>query len=208
MAITGLIFIGFVIVHLLGNLQIFKGPEAVNSYAEMLHHLAGPLWIARAVMLLAFVLHIYTAAILSIENKAARPVPYFQPDTMKATLTSRTMLLSGLVLLAYIVFHILHFTLNKVDPSFTHLVDDQGRHDVYRMLIIGFSNSYISASYIIAMICLGAHLHHGASSVFQSLGLNNSKYRKFTRLVGPAIGLIVTLGYGSIPVAVLMGWVR
>lgn len=208
MAITGLGLMGFVVAHLLGNLQIFIGAEAINNYAQKLKDLGGLLWVARIGLIGLFVGHAVTAAQLSIENKKARPIAYQNPSTIKATLSSRTMIISGLVVLSYLIYHILHFTIHCADPSFSALVDAQGRHDVYRMIVLGFSNTAVSVAYIVAMFFLAAHLKHGASSVFQSLGLNNSKFRCLTEWFGPVFSAIVFLGYGSIPFSVWMGWVR
>lgn len=208
MAVTGLMLIGFVVLHLIGNLQIFIGREAMNHYAETLKNLGAFLWVARLGLLTIFVAHIVTAIQLTKANRQARPTPYFKEDTLKATLTSRTMMLSGLLILAYVVFHLMHFTLHKTHPEFATLVDAKGRHDVYQMVILGFSNLPVTLTYIIAMLILGAHLHHGASSVFQSLGLNTPKYQKCTRVVGPGLAAAITLGYLSIPLAVFFGWIK
>lgn len=208
MCLTGLGLIGFVIAHLLGNLQVFIGPDAINSYAQALKDLGGLLWVARIGLIVMFVAHIVTAIQLSIENNRARPIKYENPDTIKATSSSRTMALSGLLVLSYVVYHIMHFTLNCTDPSFASLMDSQGRHDVYQMLIQGFSVPAVAITYLVAMVILGAHLNHGASSVFQTLGLTNSKYRPITSLVGPGLAAIVILGYGSIPLSIWMGWIQ
>lgn len=208
MAISGLGLTGFVIVHLLGNLQIFLGAEAVNAYAKALQDMGPLLWAFRAGLIVFFVIHVATSIRLSIENKRARPVEYAAEDTIKATLTSRTMMLSGMLILSYIIYHLMHFTFHTTHPEFKLLVDAQGRKDVYRMMIMGFTNVYVSAVYIFAMFLLGSHLHHAASSVFQSLGLNNSKYRPITRWIGPILAVSVVAGYVSIPLAVFFGWVE
>lgn len=208
MALSGLGLIGFVFAHLLGNLQIFAGPEVLNNYAQKLKDLGPLLWVARIGLIGLFVAHAVTAAQLSIENKQARPVGYQNPSTIKATLTSRTMLISGLVVLAYVIYHLLHFTCHKVDPSFAALVDAQGRHDVYRMLILGFSHPAVSISYIVAMFFLAAHLKHGASSVFQSLGLNTPKYSRLTKWFGPILAGVVFFGYSIIPLCVWIGCLK
>jgi succinate dehydrogenase / fumarate reductase, cytochrome b subunit len=202
MALTGLALIGFVVAHLLGNLQMFAGPEAINAYAQTLVNLGGLLWIARIGLLVIFFTHLGIAVKLKMENNSARPVKYSFNSTVKATLTSRMMVLTGILILAFIIFHLMHYTLNIIDPSYATLVDAKGRHDVYSMVVSGFSNPYFCISYIIAILALGAHLHHGASSMFQTLGFNSPKYQPCTKWVGPALSLVITLGYLSIPVAV------
>jgi len=207
MAITGILLIGFIVAHLLGNLQVFEGPEAINSYGQALRNLGPLLWVARIGLVVIFVAHIISAARLSIENKKARPDKYMNPSTIKATLTSRSMMISGLLILSYLIYHLLHFTLHVTNPAYANFIDAQGRHDVYRMVITGFSKPSIAMAYIASMVLLGAHLHHGASSFFQSLGLNNSKYRCFTKLVGPVLGTVIAIGYIIIPVAVWLKWI-
>lgn len=208
MAITGLMLIGFVIAHLAGNLQVFIGREAINNYGQSLKDLGGLLWVARIGLIVVFILHMVTALQLKMQNKQARPVAYQSPGTMVATLSSRTMALSGMAIFAYLVYHLAHFTLHKTNPEFAGMIDTQGRHDVYQMVITGFSNVPVTITYVIAMFLLAAHLWHGASSVFQSLGLNSGKYRAYTRLVGPLLATVVFIGYVSIPVAVYLEFLR
>lgn len=205
MALTGLALIGFVIAHLLGNLQVFLGPDALNSYAEALANLGALLWVARLGLLFVFITHLGLAFRLTYENKKARDHGYQYPGTIKATLTSRTMIISGLLILGYVIYHLMHFTFQTTHPEFAGLVDAKGRHDVYQMVISGFSEPAIAFAYLFSMIMLAAHLHHGASSVFQSLGLNGGKYRCLTKWFGPALAALVIIGYGSIPLAVQLG---
>lgn len=208
MALTGIALIGFVIAHLLGNLQVFLGAEALNAYGEALEELGGLLWVARISLLVIFVLHIYLGFRLKIMNKMARPEGYAKEDTLQASLASRSMIFTGLMILFFVIYHLLHYTFCKMNPEFLTLIDEKGHHDIYRMLILGFSNKYVSATYIAAIFMLSAHLHHGASSLFQSLGLSNARYKKYTRLVGPILSAVVFAGYVSIPVAVILGFVR
>lgn len=208
MAITGFACIGFILVHMLGNLQIFSGPEAINAYGAALQHLGKILWVARITIVSLFLLHIFVSIRLKFMNGAARPNGYSFSNTVKATITSRTMIYSGIMIFCFVTFHILHFTLNQIDPSFTHMTDAQGRHDVYRMLITGFSNPYAAGIYVIAILLLAGHVHHAASSMFQSLGVNNKKYSAITAVVGPALAVIVGIGYCSIPISVFLGWIH
>lgn len=205
MALTGIALIGFVIAHLLGNLQVFLGAEALNAYGEALEELGSLMWVARISLLVIFVLHIYLGFRLKIMNKMARPENYTKEDTIQASLASRSMIFTGLMILFFVIYHLLHYTFCKMNPEFLTMTDEKGRHDIYRMLILGFSNKYVSATYVVAILMLAMHLHHGASSLFQSLGLSNAKYKKYTRCVGPVLSVIVFVGYVSIPVAVILG---
>ena len=175
-AVTGVILILFVIGHLLGNLQIFLGPEWINGYAEHLRDLGPFLWVIRAFLLVVVLLHIYYTIRLAIENRRARPERYRRKDAVKATFASRSMVLSGLVLLAFIIYHLLQFTVRATDPRYALLPKDPlGHYDVYSMMIYGFQSPLVSGFYILAMFLLALHLSHGSSSFFQSLGLNNQK---------------------------------
>ena len=209
MAVTGVVLILFVLGHLLGNLQIFLGPEWINGYAEHLRELGPLLWIIRGGLLLVVLLHIYYTIQLAIENRRARPERYRRKDTVKATLASRSMALSGLVLLAFIIYHLLQFTVRVTDPRFSVLPKDSlGHYDVYSMMVLGFSSPLESGFYILAMFLLTLHLSHGSSSFFQSLGLNNHKLAPRLELGGKIFAWLLFFGYSSIPAAVLLGWVK
>jgi len=202
-AVTGLGLVGFIIAHLTGNLLIFVGREALAEYAEGLRKFPALLWILRIGLIAMAIAHVGFTIKLNLENKAARPVSYVKKNYRRASFASRTMVLSGLTLFAYIVYHLLHFTWRTTDAEIAAL----GPYEVYDMLIIGFSNPLISLFYIIATVLLGMHLSHGISSVFQTLGINNPKYNKLFRSLGPALGIILSLGFISIPVAVMTGFV-
>ncbi len=208
-AVTGVILIGFVVGHLLGNLQIFFGPEYINSYAEKLRSLGVLLWVIRAFLLVTVVLHIYFTIRLAIDNRRARPTAYAKKDHVKATFASRSMTLSGLIVLAFIVYHLAHFTVRVADPRFALLkADPLNRYDVYSMMVYGFQNALVSAFYVIAMFLLTLHLSHGASSFFQSLGLNDKKMTPRLARGARVFAWLIFAGYTSIPVAVLLGLVR
>lgn len=208
-AVTGLVLILFVIGHLLGNLQIFLGPEWINGYAEKLRQLGMLLWVIRGGLLIAVLLHIYYTIRLAIENRRARPERYKRKDTVKATFASRSMVLSGLILLAFIIYHILHFTVRSTDPRFNTLqLDPLNHYDIYSMMIYGFQNPLVSGFYLLSMFLLALHLSHGSSSFFQSLGLNNQKLTARLARGGRIFAWLLFLGYSSIPVAVLLGWVK
>ncbi len=200
-AATGLVLFGFVIGHLLGNLQIFLGRETLNAYSEALHHAPKLIWATRIVLLVSVFLHIVLTVQLTRLNRAARPVAYDTYATDHSSAASRTMFWGGLVLLFYIVFHLLHLTTGTLHPNFNP-------NDVYGNLVTGLSVWYVAAFYIIANIALGFHLYHGAWSVFQTLGLNHPKYNAWRRCLATAAGYGIALGYISIPVAILLGVVR
>lgn len=207
-AVTGLILILFVIGHLLGNLQIFLGPAWINSYAEHLRELGPFLWIIRALLLLVVLVHIYYTLRLAIENRRARPQSYRRRDFVKASFASRHMVMSGVILLAFIIFHLLHFSFRTTDPRFATLpMDPLGQYDVYSMMVLGFSSPLVSGFYILAMFLLCLHLSHGSSSFFQSLGLNNKSLTPRLAAFGRVFAWLLFIGYSSIPAAVLLGWV-
>ncbi|MEP7248366.1 MAG: succinate dehydrogenase cytochrome b subunit [Spartobacteria bacterium] len=208
-AVTGIILILFVIGHLVGNLQIFLGPEWINGYAEHLRELGIFLWIIRGGLLLVVLVHIYYTIRLAIENRRARPERYKRKDTVKATFASRSMALSGLILLSFIIYHILHFTIRATDARFNTLpLDPLNHYDVYSMMIFGFQSPLVSGFYILSMFLLTLHLSHGTSSFFQSLGLNNQQLAPRLARYGRVFAWLLFVGYSSIPAAVLFGWVK
>jgi succinate dehydrogenase / fumarate reductase cytochrome b subunit len=204
--LTGVALVGFVTGHLLGNLQIFLGQEAINKYAAFLHGLGEILWAIRFALLAIAVAHIYFTIQLTRENRAARPVKYAVGGYRASTRASRTMIVSGLILLCFIVFHLLHYTAHKVDPSFADLHDAKGRHDVYRMIILGFKNIWASAFYVVGMFLLCQHMSHGIVSFAQTLGIKTKGFALFWTKLAPVWAWAVFVGYVSIPVAVLAGY--
>lgn len=208
-AVTGVILILFIIGHLLGNLQVYLGPEWMNSYAQHLRDLGVLLWAARIGLLVAVLLHIWFTIQLNIDNKRARPEAYRKKEHTKATFASRHMVMSGLIILAFVIYHLAHFTWQIADPRFRMLRPDAlGRHDVYSMLVLGFQNPIVSAFYIIAMFLLFLHLAHGASSFFQSLGLNSKRLTPRLAFWARVFAWLVFLGFASMPIACLLGWVK
>lgn len=213
MAITGMGLFVFVVGHMLGNLQIFLGPESINRYGSFLQSLGELLWAARIGLIVLVLLHIWSAVKLSAENKAARPVSYGDYKPVGSSYASRTMLMSGLIIAAFIIYHLLHFTvqtpaINGAGRDFVQLHDEKGRHDVYRMMVMGFSVWYVSLFYIIAMVLLSLHLSHGVSAMFQSLGLKNRSWKPFIDGFAKFIAIALLIGYCSIPIAVLLGIVK
>ena len=207
MAITGIALVGFVIAHMLGNLLVFAGQDALNSYAQGLQDTGGLLWVARAGLLVAVAAHIAAAVRLTALNKAARPVGYVRYKPIRSPFYARVMPWTGLLLFLFIVFHLLHFTFGVVLPDAYHQVDALGRHDVYSMVVRGFQQPVVALSYVIAMVFLCMHLAHGVRSMFQSLGINHPKYNPLISKLGPAIAIIVFIGDVSMPLAVLGGFI-
>jgi len=212
-ALTGLALLLFLAGHLAGNLLIYRGPEELNSYAHELHTaLHGSLvWIARAGLLAAFVVHIALTISLAKDNRAARPQAYKKPSTVQASLASRTMIMSGLIILAFVIYHILHFTVHVADPSYDALKYDLHGHtvpDVYSKVVRGFSSVPVSAFYILSMALLCTHLSHGFASVFQTLGLRSARTGQFLKLLGGAYALLIFVGNVSIPLSVLGGLIK
>ena len=208
-AITGVILILFVVGHLLGNLQIFLGPEWINSYSQHLRDLGPLLWLVRIVLLVTVILHIYFTILLAIENRRARPKRYVDRDYVKATFSSRHMVMSGLIVFAFIIYHLAHFTFRKTDPHFALLqLDPLNRYDVYSMMVYGFQSYLVSGFYIFALFLLFLHLSHGSSSFFQSLGLNNQKLTPRLARAGRIFAWLLFVGYCSIPVAILLGLIK
>ncbi len=205
-ALTGIVLMAFVVGHLIGNLQIFLGPDWINGYAQHLRDLGPLLWVIRGFMLVTVILHISFTIQLAIANRRARPTGYVEKDYVKASFASRHMAVSGLVVLAFIVFHLLHFTGHKFNPQFPLLKNDPLNHyDVFSMMVYGFQNVYVSTFYIVGLFLLTLHLTHGASSFLQSLGLNNRKLTPTFDLGARVFAWLLFLGYISIPVAVLLG---
>ena len=205
MAITGVMLVGYVFAHLLGNLQIYSSdPEQINRYAAFLHNPsnAAALWAARTVLLAAVVLHIVAATQLWLQNRAARPVGYVKKADVPASYAARTMVWSGPIVAAFVVFHVLHLTVGAVVP-----LHELGPNmpDVRYNVITGFSNPWISGFYILAMILLCLHLYHGIWSMFQSVGISHPRYTPLLKNAAAVLSILVAVGNCSIPIAVLTG---
>ena len=207
MAVTGLILVGYVIAHLLGNLQIYSSNrEQINIYAAFLHNPsnAAALWTARAILLLAVVLHIVAATQLWLQNRAARPVSYYKKDDVPTSYAARTMVWSGPIIAAFVIFHILHLTVGAVLP--THdLGGNPATPDVRYNVITGFQNYAVSGFYIFAMVLLCMHLYHGVWSMCQSMGISHPRYTRRIKKFSAILAILIAIGNCSIPIAVMLG---
>ena len=213
MAISGLILIGFVIGHMLGNLQIMqelmepgKGKTALNAYAAWLHSMPGLLWGARVTLIIATAAHAWSAISLIKQNSDARPVKYARQVRQASTAASKSMKFGGIAILFFIVYHLLHLTCGSVGPEHTMLAD--GGVDVYQNVVSGFSVPYIAGLYVVAQVFLALHLYHGVWSMTQTLGLNHERYNALRRQLATLIALAVGAGNLSIPVAVFAGLIK
>ena len=209
MALTGLALLGFVVAHMLGNLQVYAGPAKLNAYAKTLQDLGPGLWAMRLGLLAVFVAHVASAFRLVQANKAARPTPYVKKVEERTTYAARTMWMSGLVVLAFVLYHLAHFTFRVTGEGFSgasyHLAD--GGHDVYRMVVEGFGVWWVSALYVVAQILLGLHISHGAQSAFQTLGVRHPRLAFLKSGLGPALAAVIVIGNVSIPLTILLGLV-
>jgi succinate dehydrogenase / fumarate reductase cytochrome b subunit len=215
MAISGGFLLLFVTGHMIGNLQIFLGRDTLNSYARFLQSNQEILWAVRLSLFALLVLHLWSAIVLTIENRSARPLGYSgSPAPTAASYASRTMAMSGLIVAAFVAYHLLHYTVQVPDINFTGqdfatlkepLRDGSERHDVYAMMVIGFGNPWVSGFYLVGVALLSLHLSHGARAMFQSLGLKNGQWSPVINRAAPVFAWILFLGYASIPLAIMLG---
>jgi succinate dehydrogenase / fumarate reductase, cytochrome b subunit len=203
MAVTGAILFIFVIGHLLGNLQVFEGPAKLNAYGAFLHSIGEVLWPVRIILLIAVALHIIATVQLALRKKRARPIGYSRKEAIASSYASRTMYWSGPIVLAFIIFHLLHLTAGYVHPGAAYI-----EGDVYHNVVSGFQVWWVSLSYIVAISLLGLHLRHGLWSMLQSVGINQPKYTAALKTTALVIALLIVLGYISIPISVLLGLVK
>lgn len=201
MAVTGVVMAGFVLIHMIGNLQVFASAERMNAYAAFLKATPALLWGTRVVVGLAALVHAFTALQLIIRGLASRPARYARKRALAATWASRTMLLTGPLLACYVVYHLLHLTLGTVHPQFDH-------QDVYRNVVVAFSRPEVALPYISALLLLLLHLKHGVWSLFQTLGLNSPRYDRALRALALLAALAIAGGFIAVPAAVLAGWLR
>lgn len=208
MAVTGIVLFGYVLGHMLGNLQIFApNPQQINNYAAFLHNPANvvPLWAIRLALLAAVILHIVSAVQLWVQNLAARPIAYVKKDDVPSAYAARTMRWGGVIIGVFIVFHILHLTAGAVLPS-QDVGGNPNQPDVRYNVITGFQHPLVAGFYILAMFLLCLHLYHGLYSLFQSLGIANPRYTPAIKGGAAVFAIFVCIGFISVPVAVLAGW--
>jgi succinate dehydrogenase / fumarate reductase cytochrome b subunit len=203
MAVTGAIMFGFVIVHMLGNLQVFEGPEKLNAYGAFLHSIGELLWPARIVLLIAITLHIIATVQLALRKKQARPIGYSRKQAIASSYASRTMYWSGPIVLAFIIFHLLHLTAGYIHPGAAYI-----EGDVYHNVVAGFQVWWVSVWYVFAICLLGQHLRHGLWSMFQSVGIHQPQHTAVLKKAAMVIAMLIVLGYVSIPISVLLGLVK
>ncbi len=216
-AVTGIMLIGFIVGHLIGNLQFFLPAAYIDAYGHKLQSLGPFLWVIRLGLLAVIAVHIFATVALTIENRKARPQKYAVTAHRRSTAASRTMIMSGLILLAFIIFHLLHFTVRVTDPEIARITasfetvsagDPEAFYPVKQMMIIGFQRWYVSLFYIVGMFLLAMHLSHGTSSFFQTLGLRSRKLEKALDVGARMFAWLIFAGYVSIPLSVLLGIVR
>jgi succinate dehydrogenase / fumarate reductase, cytochrome b subunit len=203
MGVTGLIGIGFVILHSLGNLLVFRGPEAINSYSHFLKSTGELLWGLRIVLILAVILHVVAAVQLTRQSRAARPVGYVKREPQVATVASRTMRWGGVLLLVFIVFHILHFTTGTIRPAGLF-----SSADVHANVVLSFRVWWVTLFYVVAMIALGFHLFHGAWSSVRSIGVSRESAAPLNHRISLGIAFLIWAAFTAVPVAVFAGFVR
>jgi len=210
MAGSGVVLLGFIVAHEVGNLKVYLGASEINRYGEGLRTLAEPifprtfvLWAIRTVLIAAFAVHVVTSIQLSLQNRSARQQRYSHPARVRADPAASTMRWGGLAILLFLFFHLAHFTWGWVHPGYTYV-----RGDVYHNMVQGFDVWWISGVYIAAMVALGLHIYHGAWSIFQTFGVNNRRWDRRIRRAATALAAFVVVGNVSIPVAVLAGAVK
>ena len=206
MAVTGLVLLGFLIGHMLGNLQVFLSANALDGYAHKLQTLGPLLWGVRGILLFSFILHGWMVVDLYARSNAARPIAYRVQKTVATTYAAKIMWLSGIVILLFVVFHIAHFTFPGLSMSANYAHDAHGK--VYQNVVNGFRVPWVSGIYLLAQILLGLHIFHGAWSVLQTLGLSHPRYFNRLRRFAKAISVVIVVGNCSIPLAVLAGLVK
>jgi succinate dehydrogenase / fumarate reductase cytochrome b subunit len=203
MGVTGLIGVGFVILHSLGNLLVFRGPDAINTYSRFLKSTGELLWALRVILIVAVILHVIAAVQLARQSRAARPIGYERNKPQVATLASRTMRWGGALLLVFIVLHILHFTTGTIRPEGVF-----SREDVYANIVLSFRIWWVALFYILSMVALGLHLFHGAWSSVRSIGVSPPSPQPLRHKISIVIAILVWAAFTAIPVAVLSGIVR
>ena len=207
MAVTGVMLVLYIVIHTVGNLLIYLGPDSINSYSQFLHSLGPLLWVVRAGLILAAVLHVWTSIALKLDNLDAKPDKYAVKRYVKAKLTSRTMLWTGIAIFLFVIYHVSHLTLGSTHPEHidTEIVNNIERTKVYDMVILGFKSPFVSIGYIIAVVIVGFHLNHAIQSMFQTLGLNHPSYFPRIQKCSVSLSVLIVLCLVSIPITILLG---
>ena len=203
MAVTGFILFLFIIAHVIGNLQVFEGPAQINAYGRYLRAIPEILWAVRGVLILCVVLHIWASIALAVRKTEARPVGYAKRENVASSYASRTMYWSGPIILAFVIYHLLHLTAGVIQPGGSFI-----EADVYHNIVTGFRVWYVSAWYVFSMVLLGFHIRHGAWSMFQSIGFNHPRHTPILKKAALVIAILITAGYISIPVSVMAGVIK
>jgi len=210
MAVTGVVWVGYLVLHVAGNLQAFMGQAKINAYSALLH---GPavelLWLVRAVLLVSLVLHVTMAFQLTRAARAARPDDYKRREPQVSTIASRTMRWGGVLILIFVIFHVLHFTTRHVDPAgFATTMDAAGRYDIYGNVVGSFRIWWVTVVYLVAVAIVGLHLWHGVWSFGRSLGVARPSDRPLRRRFAPWLAIAIWLGFSLVPIAVMAGVIR
>ncbi len=208
MAVTGIVLVSFVCVHLLGNSSMFIGADAINAYAQKLHSLGPFVWVFRLVMLAAFAIHIVFGIQLTLENRAATPESNMQVKRLKTGFGAETMIVSGGVIFFFVIYHLLHFTVRVTNPEIYVPLGDHGMVDVYFMVVNGFKSALPVIAYVAGLFFLFLHVSHGIQSLFQTLGLNNDKSLPVMGMFSKLVGFVLLVGYVSIPLLIVAGLIK
>jgi succinate dehydrogenase / fumarate reductase cytochrome b subunit len=202
MAVSGAILIGFLVAHMVGNLKMYMGAEAFNHYAEFLREVGYPvlphmvgLWIFRVILLFCVGLHMLSAWQVYLQSRSARGGKYAKEESLYFSYASRTMRWGGVIIAAFVIYHILHFTVGSLHPDFV-------AGDAYRNVILGFQSWWVTGFYTVTLVMVTFHLYHGLWSAFQTVGANHPKYNPYRRPLALALALILFLGFMSVPVGV------
>jgi succinate dehydrogenase / fumarate reductase cytochrome b subunit len=202
LAATGVILVLFLLGHMLGNLTIYQGPEAINAYGAWLQ--GHPfLWVFRLVMLAVVTIHIAVGVRLYYENRRARPQRYARHGSVQLSPTARTMIFTGLLVLAFLLYHLAHLTGGIVGPQLQRMAD--GHLNIYANVVSGFNNPWIAGGYVLAMLLLGFHLNHAIRSLFQTFGVYHENWEAFLHYLSPVLSAVIVLGFISVPIAVQLG---
>ena len=205
MALSGAMILLFLVGHALGNLLVFSGQESLNTYAYWLQN--NPLlWVFRGSMLLLLILHVVLALRMYLQNRKARPVTYALNKDLQLTYSAKTMIFSGVIIFAFIMFHIAHLTLGWVSPTSLDIDASSRMIDVYSNVVVGFKQPAIAIFYVMSLLIIGLHLHHSIKSLFQTLGFHHENFHQVIDYLAPAMIIILTVGFISIPLAALFGY--